>query len=293
MIRYGAATAQRISNDVAAHDPGWLAKARQRTLDLIAAGKYVKASSLWGDIKLVYMKLQHFKCIFCERPLAQAEAGSMEQDVEHFRPKSSIKAWPPRESKLYTDFTGRTGGASTSAYYWLAYDLSNYAASCKPCNTIRKSNFFPIAGVRGTTVQTTRQLNALERPYLIFPLIEDPEELITFEGIVAVARHSAGSRRDRALVTIDLLDLNGRGELIEDRFRTISAILPWTRMMRIGARAERENAVRMIQTYISDSAPQAACARAFLKLIRDDPQAASRVFLEAQRKVEEMRASRG
>jgi hypothetical protein len=285
VIRYVAATPERIAADVDSHDAGWAARAAQRTNDLLAARKYIKATSIWGDIKLVFMRLQHFKCIFCERPLGQAEAGSVEQDVEHFRPKSSVKRWsPPAASQPALPIA--TGGAWSVGYYWLAYDLANYAASCKPCNSARKSNYFPIAGTRGSAPQTVEQLNRSERPLLIFPFYDEPEELITFRGVLALPRHRRGAKYHRALVTIELLNLNGRGELIDDRFRTIRQIMTAVRLSQTSSDdTERDEAIETLQDLISDDAPQAACARAFMKLIGDDPRAAWTIYLEAKESV--------
>lgn len=294
VIRYPAATAERIARDVEDEDAAWAEDAKKQTDAMLKANDYLKTAALWSRIKIVYMNLQHNKCIFCERALAQGKPGAIEQDVEHFRPKNAIRAWPPRTSKLFEDFVGRTGGATEKGYYWLACNLANYGAACKPCNTIRKASYFPIAGKRPARRLDPDRLDRAERPYLIFPYAEDPERLITFDGVLAVARAQRGIDRERALVTIDLFDLNGRGELVDDRFRTISEIMSWAEIARTGdTAAKREEAVDTLKGAIMDGAPQAACARAFVQLMDDDYQQAWTIYREAKESVRKRRLGGG
>jgi hypothetical protein len=281
VIRYADVTSAALAAAVSASVPNWVERAADRTSDLVRLGRYHEASSMWGEVKRVFMSLQYFKCIFCERPLAEAEAGAIEQDVEHFRPKSSIKNWQPAAASRAGAYGGSFGAASDIGYFWLAYDLSNYAASCKPCNTIRKSNYFPVAGQRISTPCTGDQLDR-EQPFLIFPFREDPEYLITFEGVLAVPVHNAGFEHFRALVTIELFDLNGRGELITDRFRTIRQMMTSAQLAKIAPPGrQRDSAIQMLQDMISDHSPQAACARAYSRLIGEDPDKAWLIYEDA------------
>ena len=82
------------------------------------------------------MELQRHKCVFCERQLGH---GAIEHDLEHFRPKGSTAPWSPMALPTHGVGAGRAEG-----YWWLSYDLGNYAASCKFCNSTLKSNRFPI-----------------------------------------------------------------------------------------------------------------------------------------------------
>lgn len=40
------------------------------------------------------MELQHSKCGYCEKWLEGSDYGTIEHDMEHYRPKSSVKAYP-------------------------------------------------------------------------------------------------------------------------------------------------------------------------------------------------------
>src|SRR5262245_18163470 len=71
----------------------WLKKASDRTNQFRRNGRYEESSSIWSEVKPKYMELQHQKCAFCERKLESIDLGAIEQDVEHFRPKASVKAW--------------------------------------------------------------------------------------------------------------------------------------------------------------------------------------------------------
>jgi hypothetical protein len=287
MIRYANAVLGEIEKLIDAHQPGWRVAAGARTAALLAAGSYEEGKPSWSDIKPVYMRIQHNKCIFCERPLGGEVAGKIEQDVEHFRPKNALKVWPRKPPKGQAAKYSFSTGIEGSGYFWLAYNLENYAAACKPCNSTRKSNFFPIAGAsRGISGQDIAALNAHERPFLVYPLgavDDDPETLIEFEGILAKPKPAAGHDHHRALVMIDFFGLNTREELWTDRFRAISDI--WFKVQTIQTSpdpAQVRAAERGVEDAVSDSAPQAACARSFLRLIEADIIAAWRTFLVSE-----------
>ncbi len=284
MIRY-AVSRTRLTALIQAENAGWHARADAATAANRNAGRLVESDSIWSDIKPVFMRLQHNKCVYCERPLAGETAGRVEQDVEHYRPKGRITAWPKANSGLAYDFA--TGAGAPQGYFWLAYDTQNYAASCKPCNSTRKSDAFPILGDRGDATMTAARLRTVEKPLLIFPFGDwgdDPEGLIRFEGIVAMPVAKTGAKRRRALVTIDFFGLNIREELWEDRFRTIRTLFDNFELRSTTTRAEiRDKADRAISEATSDAGPQARCARDYLALLQTDPALAWTIYLEAER----------
>src|SRR5713101_8429748 len=146
MIRYPI-TEQNLRERIEAEVPGWLKRAQQKTDKFIAARQYEEASSIWSDVKSVYMKIQFDKCVYCERQLASPGlGGTIEHDLEHFRPKNGVEEWPTsamqQSRNIAFDFP--LGHAYPSGYYWLAYHVLNYSAACKKCNTPLKLNFFPI-----------------------------------------------------------------------------------------------------------------------------------------------------
>lgn len=294
MIRYASATLANVCSLVDLENPAWRAKALTRTAAIVAAGSFTEGTPSWSDVKAVFMRLQSNKCAFCEFPLGGEFAGKATQDVEHFRPKNAVKAWPKKSKKVsYTFATGGTG----AGYHWLAYDLNNYAAACKACNTARKSNYFPIAGARGPTGATPADLNAVERPFLVFPLgdlDDDPEELITFEGLVALPVHNDESHAcRRGRITIDFFALNQREELWEDRFRVIHALFDAVEVTKTSPNQDRvELAQRRIEDMISSAGPQASCARSFLRLLEADPATAWNYYVAADAFIADTRKRR-
>lgn len=120
--------------------------------------------SIYGDksVKDQLIIDQHGKCCFCEADFRANGYG----DVEHFRPKAGFK-----KSGIRT--LVRPG------YYWLAYDWGNLFFSCQICNQGFKKNHFPIEE------ETNRAKNHTfdylkERPLLIHPSLDNPEDYITF-----------------------------------------------------------------------------------------------------------------
>jgi hypothetical protein len=273
MIRYPITKAE-LESAVEREKRGWLTKARQKTEGFRAAGEFNEPASRnsWSEIKAAYIRLQQNKCAYCERSFGHDRRSRIEHDVEHFRPKSSVKTWPPEGSKLRYNFA--TGDASDKGYYLLAYDIFNYTTACKTCNSILKVNHFPVLANRKTNSNDFATLKA-ERPLLIYPigdLDDNPEELITFEGFLPVPKFKRGDRYRRARVTIDLFELDTREDLLKARAGIIFGLWALFRLLQIsGATAEdRADAQRLIDLATSAAAPHTNCARAFSKLYEQD-----------------------
>jgi hypothetical protein len=234
----------------------------------------------WADIKHHYIVLQHHKCAYCERRLEAEDYGAIEHDVEHYRPKRSVSPWRGSDRHIELSDGNRRG------YCMLAYELRNYCAVCKTCNTTRKRDYFPIAGKPGRVdARDIAKLNASERPMLPYPLgqlDDDPETIIKFVGFLPIARSRSGHRRRRALVTIDLLALRERLELTQGRCMIIQAL--WLAIRAASSDDdpdERRLARRLIEDLLSGRRPHTACARAFVRLFEADPAAACVVHREA------------
>lgn len=205
--------------------PGWLERAHERTEAFRLAGRYAESSGIWSEIKEAYMRLQGFKCGFCERRLEKSRYGSIEHDVEHFRPKAKVKGWPSSTDRVERaiDFEFPLGADADPGYFLLAYELENYVISCKTCNTRLKANFFPVAANRFVDRDRSRDLDD-ELSYLIYPIgarDQDPEQLITFRGILPIPVGVRGHKRRRAEVTIRFFELDTREVLLEERAETI------------------------------------------------------------------------
>jgi hypothetical protein len=298
MIRY-TVTLTQLEAAVDALASTWRSKAACRTEKFKQLGTYEEESGIWSDVKPVYMTLQHSKCAYCERKLEGDRLGKIEHDVEHYRPKSSVRKWPPKKwppkdvgagQELRYGFS--LGGAWSEGYYLLAYHLQNYATACKVCNSVLKSNYFPIYGPRGPQQANPADL-VQEQPLLVFPLGElddDPEDLIAFDGLVPLPVHSDGLKSYRARVTIDFFVLEKREHLREGRALKIRDM--WLALSSLDHAAddvERDRFRKLIDRLQGARSPHASCTRAFYRLCVQDRNAA-RTLYEA---IEDYLESRG
>ncbi len=294
MIGYSL-TLDALEDSIEAQKPGWLKRARDRTAGFMKAGRYSESSTIWGEVKEVYMRLQYAKCVYCERKLEADPPGKAQHDVEHFRPKSSVRAWPVPASLKYLDmpFTAPEQGRQTSGYHLLAYQPLNYATSCKTCNSHIKKNYFPIAGPRDSGGVDPRRLGG-EKAYLIYPIgtfdddsesFDDPESLIEFHGVSPQAVHGSGHNRNRALVTIEFFQLDtGKRQktLFRERAKVITSLYSFLQLRDVaGEDAERQIYQGLVEVWIDARSRHTSCARCFKALYDSDPVEAERVFKRA------------
>ncbi len=276
MIRYSI-TEDDLRAKIEAEMPGWLGRAKGRTDGFIAAGEYDESSSIWSDIKKVYMRLQYDKCAYCERKLAdENDGGTIEHDVEHYRPKNGVPEWPSNgESEVEISFNFSTGDELTNGYYWLAYEPLNYCTSCKKCNSGYKGNWFPVAGTRGQPADSPDTLNGTEQPFLPYPigtLDDDPSELIAFDSIVPIPVKRNGPKWRRAKVTIAFFGLGTREELLRERAELLISLDDKMAIIDSNASAARkQNAKDDIARMQESKSPHANCIRSAIQAWRDDP----------------------
>ncbi len=222
MIGYRIAL-KNLQAQIDTFDSKWRARAAAETKALKHGDKVEK--SLWSDVKPVYMKLQNGKCAFCETLLGkQIEFDLINQDVEHFRPKNAVEAWPTQKlrEKLKLPADLPASAYTSKGYTFLAYHVLNYASSCKKCNSTLKASYFPTLRAPKAKGRDPVTLTAAEEPYLLFPIgdFDDrPEEVITFIGVVPVPAHprTKQPKHDRARVTIAFFGLSMRDDLIKER----------------------------------------------------------------------------
>lgn len=269
-----------ICNAIAAQEPMWLGRAADRTKGFVAAKKYEEKSSIWADVKVVYMRIQFDKCIYCERKLESEALGKIEQDVEHFRPKGNVRAFTPSAALTNQGVVVSAIPAGPAGYYSLPYDVFNYSAACKPCNSTLKSDQFPIAGAYDFAGANPKALLA-EKPLLIYPIGDfdaDPESLIRFHGTSPQAVKSRGLGRRRALTTIEFFrldDVLARKNLFRERAVIITLIFPQLEAITAGVNVAK--ARRVVDGCTHDSAPHANCARSFVALHARDPVGAAKI----------------
>jgi hypothetical protein len=258
---------------IQAERPRWLRRADRLTRENIAAQRDLSGdTNPWTRIKGALQDLQGQKCGYCERKVW----GRRDCAIDHYRPKKAISAWT---SQLTPDED--LGPASEVGYYRWVHDPRNYVVSCSICNSDHKGTAFPVAGPRGLHTEGYDDL-ADERPLLLMPAgdwNDDPETIIQFRGPVPCPHPDAGEHDvRRANVTIELLDLALREDLLIERASVLRAVWNAVRNMTAPRNAEEERrARRELDDATHPEAPHAACARAFEQLCFDEPDVAERV----------------
>lgn len=288
MIRYNIAEVE-LWRRINRLKPTWQANAATATALFRQAGTYGERDDqswdtqtfgppprpFWGQIKAVYMGLQKNKCALCEQKLS---VRTRDHDVEHFRPKRGVEAWPPPGGPSYGFPTGQ---AFSEGYYLLAYHPLNYATSCNHCNQGLKRSYFPIESARIPGKDHPRLLKP-ELPLLLYPIGQidtDPEDLLGFQGISVGPKNTDPTTHDyhRARVTIDLFDLQKREELRRERAEVIQQLFIALENENSSRSNLRRMARKAIRQKISGRLQHTNCARCFVGLYRQDPAEAGRL----------------
>ncbi len=285
MIGY-AITLKALKALIEQECPGWLKRAEERTEEFRKLRHYEETSSIWNEAKAVYMRLQgEGKCIFCERKLEGERLGKGEQAVEHFRPKGRMRAWPAPRSLTALKILFAKVPNKDHGYYLLPYHPFNYSASCVPCNSALKRDYFPIAGKHNLAGEDPQDL-LREKPYLIYPLgdfDDNPEKLIRFHGVSPQPVARTGHKRERALVTIAFFCLDDETErknLVRERAIVIIALYPQLLYVHNKATtaAKKIAAQAVVDGFTSPKAAHTNCARSFCDLFQRDALEAKAVF---------------
>jgi uncharacterized protein (TIGR02646 family) len=159
-------------------------------------------SKIYGDasVKSLLRQIQFDKCCYCE-----SKVDTYNADVEHFRPK----AYSRQSKNNKPEYPG---------YYWLAYDWTNLYLSCATCNRSYKKNYFPLLNPEERARSHKENIH-LEKPFLIDPCIENPEEFIAFRGDIPYGKDLL----NRGYLTIQYLGLD-RDELCEARLEKLKIL---------------------------------------------------------------------
>ncbi len=277
MIGYRVTQAQ-LESLIEAESPGWLQKAELRTAGFRQKNCYEESSTIWSDVKAVFMRLQgDCKCAYCERKLESIDFGKIEQDVEHFRPKGRIRAWRLPKALKELGIKATAVPDEERGYFLLPYHSFNYSAACKPCNTLLKKDYFPIAGEYDLTGDDPVQLHVKERPLLVCPVgdFDDaPENLIRFHGVSPQAVAQNGYNRERALVTIEFFKLDDeakRKNLLRERAIVIIALYSQLEKLADGATGgAKVEAQQLVDGFTSPKSAHTNCARSFRDLFRNN-----------------------
>ncbi|MBF0311683.1 MAG: hypothetical protein HQL56_19400 [Magnetococcales bacterium] len=175
------------------------AKALQSQFDATPAGEtpsFDFKENIYNapEVKEALRAAQHRKCCFCESKIDNHPG-----DVEHFRPKAGYQQ---QDSDPLTK----------PGYYWLVYDWSNLYLACEDCNRSQKKNLFPLEDP-GQRARNHHQDIAQEKPLLVDPGREDPEEAISW------GKEMAAPMNRRGQCTVTTLALNERSHLVEQRLK--------------------------------------------------------------------------
>jgi hypothetical protein len=305
MVRYDVSPAE-LEARIDTLKPAWRSTARAKTEAIRARGRYDKKldGEGWGDIKPVFMALQANKCAYCERKLSGPPYGNREHDVEHFRPKSRLRAWPDKRMHrhLVDPATGQLkkfafplGSAEAQGYALLAFEPLNYCTACARCNQSLKSDFFPVRGTRVMAQGNPARLKA-EKAFLLYPIgriDDDPAGLITFAGVVPKPVARRGFKRERAEITIDFFALDSE-DLAEERADILTKLFfPLQVLSRGPGDPDHAAALEVLRVATSARAPHSRCARAFQEAFDADPALARQYFDHANEVLRRLRPDEG
>ena len=292
MIHYKIDQAKLVSEiDKESPNGIWWKKAKREFDRSIAAGAHDPNKEYWGEVKGAFMRLQNYKCVYCETPLAQGEKAKIDYDVEHHRPKSRVKPWPNSKTRKQLGITYSVSSGRGQGYPELAHHPYNYSVACKVCNSPYKSDYFPILGVPSAAgVFDLTLLNRGERTAIPLPLGdwgEDPSGFLTFHGFVAIPAGADQISKRRAEIVIDFFELNRRPDLLLGRAAAIAQIYSYLREVQLPNLAiDSVEATRWVDNAISDSAPYSAASRAFYDLFKNSPGKAKEIAKISARYIE-------
>lgn len=209
-----------VEKSVGRQDAGWtslieMARAQRQALEAAfnAGGAIAIDQLLYKRFKADLLAQFHDKCAYCETLITPSQHG----DVEHFRPKKRVVGDDNKPVRVQHP---QRGEINHPGYYWLAYEWSNLFPSCNLCNrrgthgkdrvVAGKADFFPVVGSHAFMPGQ----ETAEQVLLINPSEVDPMDHLEF--------YTDGKVRGRTPIgdrTIDLLGLNVRERLVEERQR--------------------------------------------------------------------------
>ena len=194
-------------------------------------------SNLWRNkkVKVFLRKSQHGKCCYCDR-----KRDEIESDVEHFRPKTEV-----------SDCKEHPG------YWWLAYNWDNLMISCKVCNSQKKSHF-PLADESRRAFSENDNIDE-EKPLLINPLQENPEEFVEYDIEESSIMVKAVGKCERGKRTVDGLTGINKKEVMEERMEKLSNIKTTIALLKIQGNRD------VLERYLSPETEFAGLARFYLK----------------------------
>jgi uncharacterized protein (TIGR02646 family) len=220
--------------------------AQQHSTDYAAGVREFKfEAAIYGHetVKQALVAMHRVNCAYCESKVRHTGPGT----IDHYRPKAAVQ---------------QAAGAPfiRPGYYWLAYQWENLSFSCVACNQ-KKRNLFPL---RDDRQRAHSHLDPLEReaPLLIDPSRENPEDFISFRAEYAFALEG----NPRARITIEVLALNDRYDLVEQRRKIIRILQTFQKIIISWPESQAAaDARQYLNEAVMDTGEYAAMCRAFLR----------------------------
>jgi uncharacterized protein (TIGR02646 family) len=161
------------------------------------------------DVRGALYAMHGRTCAYCGCDLPRNDRG----DVEHFRPKAQV------------DDDLEHGG-----YWWLAYSFENYLLSCRPCNSNRKKNSFPLRARAKRITYESRTLIRREARILLDPALDPVEEWLRVDWendhCPIRARNSIGAVvRTQVEQTLKFFKINTDPDLVKERMNIRDLVL--------------------------------------------------------------------
>ena len=194
-------------------------------------GKAVETINDKIKVKKILLKHQNFKCCFCEchldtetceillyRPFICKDSDDKEQQGRNKDTVSKLKQNKDSLKKYAIEVN--------PPYFWLACDWENFFASCKYCKEAKNDKFPLLPG--SCRAKRPEDNLSKEKPFLIHPVFDNPEEYITFVylevGNLLFVKAKGVDEKARGSKTIKDLTAINRKELIKNRARILREI---------------------------------------------------------------------
>ncbi len=278
MIRVGF-DPEELKGDALAWWQEWEDSARQATADLLQRWKEGSQIEPKRDAA-VYRKLRtwlakevfHHKCGYCEKPLDKVSA-------EHYRPVAAVSAYEP-VSQQYKQI--KQADQKHPGYFWLAYEWQNIFPSCSECNDNPgkhtkfplppgRTHFLPNPQASDNQAPGTETLNQQERPLLLHPYFDDPEEHLVFgfAGLVSAKDESPRGKTTIEVCGLDREHLNTARQEVQNQLELLLSSARHHHQHTLGKAADVAQAAAIQDIWQYRCTPQTAflqTRRQYLKL---------------------------
>ncbi|PGC09925.1 chromosome segregation protein SMC [Bacillus toyonensis] len=175
------------------------------------------SKSVSDELKRNLIENFNNKCAYCETKIGFIA------HIDNYRPKSGARNFDGKVSKEH--------------YWWLKFEWDNLLPTCPECSA-NKSDRFAVFSNRVEVGTFEHKELARELPGLLHPYYDDPEEylLYTEDGHMY-------SDNQRALITIETLNLNRINLVNQRREEYIKLHTKWTRLVDYYSRTINENSL--------------------------------------------------